>query len=145
MFSYKVCGVCGFPENCHNFRHSFSNEYDINVDEKNILSFDIGYCSKKEGSKCSELQCGSPKSLHETDMVTHKFNPKIFNDIQITIPQEMKCGKEGCDLRLNQHKTEMTHRFLVNIRITGLEKDDVVKVTNPKELKMNIDVKRIEY
>lgn len=129
MKTFYIC-YCGNPKDSHNFRHIYVETSKV---ERKESTFYLDACKfpVKQGDKCSVPNCSALKSLHQTKVLDHEYQPEKFEyrEIRLCIPKDTVCKK--CSLTLEEHfvksepnKNVMSHSFAVGMDVTNKKETD---------------------
>jgi hypothetical protein len=138
---YTICH-CGSKESPHLYRHAFV--------QTSILEYKQGHSGKyvwhltpyalvpKIEEYCTLENCNATKGLHNGLTITHPYQPgqRSYREINWMVPGSVTCDK--CNVRLDQHRSVMTHIFVVPLVITDYTSTDRVVLTYDQDRDMKI-------
>lgn len=135
--SFYICH-CGNTSEPHNFRHRYEKvakvTRNIDADCNEYYSLNADNFPTKIGTRCSKSECSSDISIHGTEILGHKYEPKnyTYREVKLTLPENAQCNRSKCK-SLKEHKDVMTHHFTTKVIIENLNETDIVTITDPKD------------
>ena len=146
MQSFYICH-CGYPEDNHEFKHSFEKVCKVIRTNKNGEKFTLDANDFKFQIKyiCGISKCNGKKELHNS-LIKHNFEPKEYKyrNINFILPIDSICNyinsdNQKCNINIEKHNEIINHNFKTNVCILNKEKCDIIKIEDPFDFEMKIN------
>lgn len=138
---YQICH-CGYPKHMHHFRHPYKDVTTVTFDSENH-SYQISGSDFPEqtSTRCAVPNCDGLRGLHQTTLIEHPYQPVVtkYRQFNFCVLPGTICSM--CKTPYSQHTRGVDlHPFTMKLYVSGMEKQDKVKVADEEEDEARVEI-----